>query len=355
MRIVVTGASGNIGTALLRRLDGSGHTVVGVARRPPPEVPIYDVAAWHAIDITAPDAGPLLRAHLTGADAVVHLVWGFQPSHDAAYLRRLEIDGTRTVLAASIEAGVPHFVHFSSLGAYSPRADDRAVDETWPTGGIDRLPYSRHKAAIERLLDDEDRRVPRRIAIARVRPALVAHELSAGATLRYTYPAWAPTALLRHLPVLPLDRGFRAQFVHAADLADATCRIIEQRATGAFNVAAEPVVRRDDIARVLGARAVHVPWAWLRALAAVTWRLRLQPVDPGWLDLAAAVPRMSARRAREELGWTPRMNAVDAVSVAVDGIRRGNGTASPALRRRRWGEEVVRALRHGPVSHRRVP
>lgn len=45
MRIVVTGASGNVGTALLRRLRGE-HELVGVVRRPPPPVAPYDGMRW---------------------------------------------------------------------------------------------------------------------------------------------------------------------------------------------------------------------------------------------------------------------------------------------------------------------
>jgi nucleoside-diphosphate-sugar epimerase len=246
-------------------------------------------------------------------------------------------------------------VHFSSSGAYSPRRHNDLVDENWPTEGISSLPYSQHKAAAERLLDAEEARQPQRIAITRVRPALVGHELSGGALLRNTYPAWLPTAVLSHLPLLPLDRGFRAQFIHSEDLSEAVVRIIEQRATGAFNLASEGEVHRDDLARILGAPALHLPWAWLRHLASISWRARLQPVDPGWLDLALAVPRMTAERARRELGWTSQHTAVEAVSAAVDGMRRGSGTPSPILRRRELHDDVLRALREGPPSYRHLP
>lgn len=355
MRILITGASGNIGTALLRRLDATEHTVVGVARRPPARGHIYDVAEWHAIDVTAPAAVERLTAAMAGVDVVVHLIWGFQPSHDAAYLRRLDVGGTESVLAAAVAAGVPHLVHLSSSGAYSRRRDDDPVDESWPTDGIGSLPYSRHKAAVERLLDDEEARRPPRLTVTRVRPALVGNELAGGELLRNTYPAWAPTAVLRHLPVLPLDRGFRAQFVHGDDLAEAVVRIIDRRAGGAFNITAEDLVRREDLARLLGAKPVHLPWRWLRTLAAWTWRARLQPVDPGWLDLATTVPILSAERARRELGWEPTQSAVTAVSDALDGMRRGSGTPSPALRRRQLHRDLLDVVRRGLPSQRHLP
>ncbi|HET8595621.1 MAG TPA: NAD-dependent epimerase/dehydratase family protein, partial [Intrasporangium sp.] len=351
-RVVVVGASGNIGSALLDRLSADGHELVGVARRPPTTGWARQQAEWHAIDVTSVGAVEELAGAMRGADAVVHLVFGFQPSHDTNYLRQLDIGGTRASLDAAIVAGVPHFVDFSSLGAYSPRADDDPVDESYPTGGIASLPYSRHKAAVERLLDGEEARG--RIAIARMRPALVGHRTSGGALLRYTYPVWAPTLVLRLLPVLPLDRGFRAQFVHVEDLADAVARVLEQKATGAFNIAADGEARQTDVAAALGAQPLHFPWRWLRGLAALTWALRLQPVDPGWLDLAAAVPRMSSERARRELGWSPRFDAVAALTESLDGMMHGAGTELPALRPRSWARGLLDVARRGPVSYRHV-
>jgi hypothetical protein len=89
-------------------------------------------------------------------------------------------------------------------------------------------------------------------------------------------------------------------------------------------------------------------------LAALTWALRMQPVDPGWLDLAAAVPRMSSERARRELGWSPRFDAVAALTESLDGMMHGAGTELPALRPRTWGRGLLDLARRGPVSYRHV-
>ena len=123
VRIVITGASGNVGTALLRRLTGAGHDLVGVCRRPPGPVAPYDVATWHPLDLAVDGAERELTDVFRGADAVVHLAWGFQPSHDVAYLERVDVHGTRAVVGAAQRAGVAHLVHMSSLGAYSPGPD----------------------------------------------------------------------------------------------------------------------------------------------------------------------------------------------------------------------------------------
>ena len=64
MRIVITGASGNVGTALLRRLAaaGSAHDLVGVVRRPPEPVGPYESVHWHSLDVAGADAARDARA-----------------------------------------------------------------------------------------------------------------------------------------------------------------------------------------------------------------------------------------------------------------------------------------------------
>jgi UDP-glucose 4-epimerase len=357
VRIVITGASGNVGTALLRRLtaDGGGtdHELVGICRRPPAPGPPYASVRWTALDLadTAPE---VLTPLFTGADAVVHLAWGFQPGRDADYLGRLGVDGTRAVVRAAQEAGVPHLVHQSSLGAYSPGPKE-PVDESWPTEGIESLPYSRHKVAAERILDEHERTHPHGTAVARMRPGLVVQRGAGSALLRYAVPPYVPAALLRHVPLLPLDRGFAVPLVHANDVADAIARVLEQRATGAFNLAADPPITRAVIARVLGARPVHLPDAALRAVADVAWRLRLQPLDPGWLALAAAVPLLDTGRARRELGWSPAVPADEALREVVAGMADRAATASPALRSRSARAELAAIARGHPIGTRRLP
>jgi nucleoside-diphosphate-sugar epimerase len=350
--IAVTGASGNMGSALLTRLANTGHNVVALARRPPEEAAPERIR-WEAVDLVEPGVDRLLRRAFAGADAVVHLAWGFQPTRDADYLHRLDVGGTAAVVAAATAEHVPHLVHVSSVGAYSPRSGVRPVDESWPVDGIPGLPYSRHKVAAERLLDRHEA-VPGNLpAVARVRPSLFASAQAGGSLDRYALPSLTPARVLRHLPVLPLDRGFWVQLMHAEDVADGIARIVEHRATGAFNLAVEPPLVRDDIAQALGARPVHLPWRALRAAAAAAWALRLQPVDPGWLDLAASVPRMSAARAHAELGWQPCHDPRSVLAETLAGMAAGSGTSSASLRPRHWAEQLARLVREGPVSRRR--
>ncbi|WP_432501589.1 NAD-dependent epimerase/dehydratase family protein [Kineococcus arenarius] len=343
MRIVITGAAGSVGTALLRRLaernaEGAGHEVVGIARRlPPASTHPYGIARWTSLDIADPDRYGELREAVRGADAVVHAAWLIQPAREPAELSRVDLGGSRAVVRAVREEGVPHLVHMSSIGAYSPRpADDHRVDERWPVTGVPTHQYSREKVAVEAHLDVVEPDAPD-LTVARVRPALVFQRDSASEIARYFAGALVPARALGRvpLPVLPLPRGLRLQLIHADDLADGLVRILEQRAGGAFNLADEPVLGGRDIARALGARRlVAVPHGVARAAVVASYHARIHPVQPGWFDLALSVPLMDTNRARTELGWQPRHAAADVLAELLAGMREHAGTASPALRSR---------------------
>jgi len=354
MRIVITGASGNIGSALLRRLLPDGHQLVGLARRTPTAASGQRAPQWVGVDLTQDSCLPTLERTFDGADAVVHLAWGFQPSHDPAYLEELGVGGTRRVLTAAATTGVPHVVHMSSMGAYSPKRDDRPVDESWPTGGVRTSPYSRHKAAAERLLDDFEK-AGHGSLVTRMRPGIVGQRSAGSALLRYAVPAIVPAVVLDHVPVLPLDRGLTLPMVHADDVADAIGRVLRRQVGGAFNLAADPPITTERIAAALGARMVHVPSAALRPLMSAAWHLRLQQVDPGWLDMGFSLPLLDTARAVRELEWAPSVDAETVLREVLAGMRDRASDRTPVLRPRAVLGALGDLVARGPVARRHRP
>ncbi len=122
MRVVIVGASGNAGTALLRRLRSENDVeIAGVARRPPEPVDEYRDVEWHAVDVAAEGAADRLAGIFRGAAAVVNLAWQIQPSHDPRRLFRTNVLVKR------------------------PRAARRAVG-----GGSSRLPSSSRRRPVLR-------------------------------------------------------------------------------------------------------------------------------------------------------------------------------------------------------------
>lgn len=354
MRLVVTGASGNIGTALLRLLaaDG-GHTVTGLVRRPPPGTGPYAEVRWRAVDLADPASLPEVQDAVTGADAVVHLAWSFQPSHRTDHLARLGVGGTAMVADAVRDQVVPHLVHVSSVGAYSPRTHRGQVAEEWPRRGVPGSAYSAHKVAAEDLLDRLERG-PGAPVVTRLRPALVGQAEAASGLLRYGAPLVVRSPALRWVPLLPLPRDLLVPVVHADDVAAAVLAALQRRPGGALNVSAGEVAA-DDVAQAFGASRVHVPFRVVRAAVDLSWRAHLQPLDAGWLHLAERVPLLDSSRARDVLGWRPTRSARDVLEEVVTAMVAGTAGTSPPLRPRRAADDLRRLVGEGPVSSRRFP
>ncbi len=344
MRVVILGGTGNVGTALLRALRAThpDWQVLGVARRPPvtaadAAVEPYDMASWTSADIASASSAYPLHQLMVGADAVVNLAWAIQPGRHEQVLARTNIDGTARALAAARQAGAAQVIQASSVGAYGPVAEpasDEAAkptaDEHWPTTGIATSGYSRHKVAVERLLDAAE--AAGGPVITRLRPGLVLQG-SAGAEIgRYFLGPWARAlGLVRALPVLPVPASMIASAVHADDLAAGIVALIERRSPGAFNFAATDALTPARIADAFDARRLPLPFAVLRATVALSWRAHLQPTDEGWLDLARCLPLLDTTKARTELGWEPTRTVEDALTELVRAMAQGQGTAAPVL------------------------
>lgn len=328
MKVVVTGATGNVGTSVIEALGKAPEieSIVGLARRRPSWKPAK--TSWESADIISSD----LASSFEGADAVIHLAWAIQPSHDLAALERINVDGSRRVFDAVAEAGVPKLIYASSVGAYSPGPKDREVGEDWPTEGIESSFYSRHKARVERLLDQLEERAPS-VKVVRMRPALIFKGEASSEIRRLFVGPFLPSFLVRAglIPAIPRLPRLRFQAVHSADVGRAYALATVRDVNGAFNLAAEPPIGPEELGRILNARTFPVPVAVARRLVDLTWRLRLQPSPPGWLDMALAVPLMSSQRARDELNWGPQRTSIEALEELLEGIRRGRGKSTPPL------------------------
>lgn len=328
LRIVVTGASGNVGTSVVEALaaDSAVSAIVGVARRRPawsrPKL------EWAVADVSTGELDPLLR----GADVVIHLAWLFQPTHDPVTTWRVNVLGSINVFEAAARAGAGALVHASSVGAYSQGPKDRAVGEDWPTHGWPEAAYPREKAYLERYLDAWELRHPA-VRVVRMRPAFLFKRESASEQRRLFAGPLVPGSLVRPslLPLVPDVPGLRVQALHTDDAAQAYRLAALGEARGAFNLAAEPVVDARVLAELLGARTVTVPrWAVRTALSAA-WRLHAVPATPGLFATVLRLPLMDSGRARAELGWTPRHSATDAISEFLRGLREGAGMDTPPL------------------------
>lgn len=336
-RVAIVGASGNVGTALLRHLvaDPEFSDVLGISRRTP-HGPPYESADWREIDIAAAGGAQVVESiaqAVSGYDAIVHLVWAIQPNTRRDVIRQTNVEGTRRVLEAAALAGVPHVVVASSVAAYSPSPGPELRDESHPTHGIRTSHYSVDKAAQERLLAEFGLAHPE-LSVASMRTSLVFQADAGAEVARLFVGPLAPLGplLSGRLPVVSLPRGLRLQATHADDVASAYAAVLRAGASGPFNVAAEPLLDGHDLAGMLGSgRLLELPSSAIRPLLHLAWRARLVAADPGWLDMAMNAPVMDTTRIRE-LGWRETRSAREATLDVIAGMRSRIGTGSPVLR-----------------------
>lgn len=334
LRVVVTGATGNIGTSVVSALahDQGVASVVGVARRRPKwQAP---KTTWVQADLADSDLAPVLDQ----VDVVVHLAWAFQPTHDPVRTWSVNVLGSLRLFDAVGQAGVPAVVYLSSVGAYSPAPKECPVDEDWPTHGWPGAAYSREKAYLERVLDTFELR-HREIRVVRLRPGFVLKQAAASQQRRlFAGPLLRPV-LVRpgFVPFVPDLPGLRFQVVHTDDVADAVRRALHSSARGPFNLAADPVVDVALLTECLHARPLPVPLEPVRTGLSLAWRAHLVPASPGLFDALLRLPIMGTSRARDELEWLPNVTAAEALSEALTGMRTRAGLETPPLAPRARG------------------
>jgi nucleoside-diphosphate-sugar epimerase len=315
MRVAVTGASGTIGQALIPRLlkDPRVDSVVAVVHDR--ELPADERCDVVQADVGSPDAVTVLSSAFKGCDAVVHLAWQTIATDDRARQQQINVGGTANVVEAAEAAGVNQLVHLSSAAVYSPASSGEPVTEGWPTDGVDSSAYSQDKVAVEAMLTAGTGSL--RVGI--VRPPMVVNPDTVPRVVGTMLGRLTPVLRLTggRVPLVPVPAGIRAQVVHADDIAELVRLMLHRVSVGAFNVATDDVLGQVDVARLMGGIALPVPTFVLRPVLSTLHRAGLVPVDTSWLDLLASCPVLDTTRARDELGWSPRFDAMMTARASV--------------------------------------
>jgi nucleoside-diphosphate-sugar epimerase len=328
LTVAVTGPTGEIGQAVVGALERSREVsrVLGMARRP------FDAAerGWKKVSYRRGDVldREVVDELVADADVVVHLAFMIMGSEEES--RAVNLDGSRNVFEATVSAGAKRLVYASSVAAYGFHRDNpQPLTEDVPPRGTDSHYYSAHKAEVEALL--ERTLVGGRTQAYVFRPCIVAGRDAPLLidSLPYTQISERlPAAVLRLLdgvpilrPVLP-DPGIPFQLVHHDDVASAMrAAVLGRGAPGAYNLAGPGELTVRQLADELGWYAIPVPDLAVDAVAEIVPRLGFLPARAQWIAAFRAPTIMDTAKARRELRWRPKHDALETLRETVTASR----------------------------------
>jgi len=342
MRVYLTGGTGLLGSHLASELRSHGHEVVAL-HRPYADTLSLEEAECELVEGDIRDAASVLAPGMEGCTHVVHGAALVYADGRWPEVRAVNVEGTRNVLTAAVQAGVGHALHVSSVAVYGPAPGP--VDEDTPIDAI--IPASDLYARSKREAEEVARGIERvqGLPISIVRPSAIYGERD-----RLMVPALRN--LLR-MPVVPLfGSGMNTvPAVYVGNLVGVLRRVLEVARGGTtYDLGLDQALTQRDLleflARGLGRRVrfVSIP---ARLVIACAWLLeRVGASTPGARHLPISrVTRLTlgdnpyrSERVREELGWDPAFEHRDAL------LRAGRWAADHTLAGPRAAKTLPGAL-----------
>ncbi len=312
--VLVTGAGGFVGNAVIEKLAGS-YDLVGFDREMPPHPP--PAAECICVDITSDSSveAALERvrtAHGTKIASVVHLAAYFDetgepdPRYDA-----VTVEGTGRLLDQLKAFDVEQFVFVSTMLVHAPSGHGETIDEESPLD--ERFPYRASKVRTEALLRERHGKVP----LVLLRPAGVYDDRCHNVFLAHQIARISERRLTGH--VYPGDLLAGEPYLHLSDLTGAVQRIIERRhdlpAETAILLAESDVMAFGEIQQAVGRLAHDEQWETRtipKTLASTGAWLQDKVLDedpfirPYMVEMSSDHYDVDTARARSLLGWRPR-------------------------------------------------
>jgi nucleoside-diphosphate-sugar epimerase len=324
LTVAVTGPTGTFGFGLMPMLqaDDRVERVIGIARRPfDPAQHGWTKMEYRRGDVRDPEA---LRAAFRGADVVVHLAFIVVQASERT--RDINVEGSRNVFQAAVDAGVKRLVYTSSVAAYGFYDENPVpIDEDVPARGSDDFPYSAQKAELERVLAEATTGAKTDVYV--FRPCIVAGPDARMMidAIPYVKLGGALPGAVRRLfdqvpilkPVIP-DPGVPFQLVHHDDVASAlVAAVVGKGEPGVYNLAADDSLTFKEFADALGWYAIPVPELAVDATAEIVSRLPLMPAEAKWVEAGRTPVLMDSSKARKLLKWKPGHSSVETLQETV--------------------------------------
>lgn len=329
LTVAVTGPTGDIGAAYVRALDRAPEVgrVIGMARRPfDPFREGFKKLEYVQGDILDRAA---VDALVKGADVVVHLAFLIVGSPEDT--RAVNLEGSRHVFEAALEAEAPRLLYTSSVAAYGFHDDNPDVlTEDIPARGSDDHYYSRQKAQVEEMLDNLSSVHPGTDVYV-FRPCVVAgaSALSLIEEIPYVQISEKLPAPVKKVlggmpllrPVIP-DPGTPLQLVHHDDVAEAlVAATLGRGRPGAYNLATDGEISLSDLAHALGWYSIPIPELTVDVAAEIVSRFPYLPARARWVNAIRVPVIMDCARARRQLGWKPKYDALETLAETVHAAR----------------------------------
>ena len=308
MRYVITGGAGYIGSRLVdflsRREDTETIAICDVASPqsylPKTEFERADVRDREAVQATLERVQP---------DALVHLAFILNPSHDETLMYDVDVNGTHNVLEAAAAAGTPQVLVTSSAAAYGAFPDNPVpLTEHDPVRGVPAFSYARDKTEADRICQLWAAKYPDR-TMAILRPCVVFGPNADN----YLVRLWTRQPFAADLGTIEND----VQFVHEDDVVEAIRALLMGRHGGAYNVAPDRSMTVRECAELIGSPIRRLPVRVYRGLARTMWAARLSEAPPGQIDFAVHPWIVSNEKLKRETGWSPRYTSRETFEITM--------------------------------------
>ena len=319
MNILITGASGYLGSILLEKLEeyqkesGKDWNLIAADIREP-KANIRNLK-YIQLDVRAPNVEEVMKEY--NIDTVVHLASivtpGKQSNREFEY--SVDVLGTENILKACVDTGVKRIILTSSGAAYGYHPDNPTwLMEEDAIRGNKEFAYSYHKRLVEELCEK----------YRRVHPELEQVIFRIGTILGDSTNNQI-TNLFHKKAILGIS-GSSSPFVFVWDRDVAACLLqaIIDKKTGIYNVAGDGSLNLNEIGGILKKRVIYIPAFVLKIVLFILKRLSLTQYGEEQVNFLRYRPVLCNEKLKKEFGYRPKLSSKETFLYYLDNREKGN-------------------------------